>query len=92
MKTIAFITRVHPKRQNMLKQCIESIKVQTSDDYIHILHRHDRTKNGYGLFSANHSLAKIATIDARYIMVLDDDDILIDPDFVEVFAKGKSVV
>jgi len=87
MKTIAFITRVHPGRPGMLKVCIESIKKQTSDDYIHILHKDDNTENGYGVPMANQSLMKIKPIDARYVMILDDDDMLIDSKFVEIFAK-----
>ena len=87
MKAIAFITRVHPKRPGMLKICIDSIKAQTSDDYIHILHRDDKTENGYGLFLANQSIVKVSPINARYAMVLDDDDLLIDPKFVELFRK-----
>ena len=86
MKSIAFITRVHPKRPNMLKVCIKSVKAQTSDDYIHILHRDDNTENGYGVSLANTSLRKVKSINARYVMVLDDDDMLIDPDFVEIFT------
>ena len=86
MKTIAFITRVHPGRPNMLKKCIESVKAQTSDDYIHILHRDDNSGRGYGVPMANQSLRKIKTIDAKYAMILDDDDMLIDPNFVVVFA------
>lgn len=88
MKTIAFITRIHPKRPGMLKICVDSVKRQTDDDYIHILHRHDKTKNGYGKLQANQSFAKISLINARYVMVLDDDDMLIDSDFVRVFRKA----
>jgi len=87
MKTIAFITRVHPKRPNMLKKCIESVKMQTNDDYIHILHKDDKTSEGYGIALANRSLAKIKNINAKYTMVLDDDDMLIDPNFVEMFKE-----
>ncbi|MHA1395741.1 MAG: hypothetical protein ACTSRZ_19750 [Promethearchaeota archaeon] len=71
----------------MLKKCIESVKKQTSDDYIHILHKDDKTLKGYGVASANRSLAKIKNIDAKYVMILDDDDMLIDPKFVEIFRK-----
>jgi len=88
MKSIAFVTRVHPKRPAMLKICIESIKMQTSDSYIHILHRDDKTESGYGKLLANQSLAKITSIDSRYVMILDDDDMLIDPAFVETFEKA----
>lgn len=87
MRTIAFVTRVHPRRPNMLKKCVESIKTQTSDDYIHILHRDDETKNGYGKYLANKSFAKLSPIDARYVMAIDDDNMLIDPNFVKNFKK-----
>jgi glycosyltransferase involved in cell wall biosynthesis len=87
MKTIAFITRVHPQRPVMLKVCIESIKAQTSDDYIHILSRDDKTKNGYGRFLANKSFSKISPINARYVMAIDDDDMIIDPDFVKIVRE-----
>lgn len=87
MKTIAFVTRVHPKRPNMLKVCIDSIKKQTDDDYIHIIHRDDKTKNGYGRLLANQSFAKVSPIDAQYVMAIDDDDMIVDPDFVKVFKK-----
>jgi len=87
MKTIAFITRVHPKRSEMLKICVDSIKAQTSDDYIHILHRDDKTKNGYGILLANQSFAKISSIDAHYVMAIDDDDMIIDRDFVKIFKE-----
>jgi len=87
MKTIAFITRVHPKRPEMLKVCIDSVKAQTDDDYIHLLHRDDNTESGHGLHLANQSFVNVPPINAQYVMVLDDDDMLIDPDFVKLF-KG----
>jgi len=87
MKAIAIVTRVHPKRADMLKICIDSVKAQTSDDYIHIIFRDDKTENGYGMLLANQSFAKIPSIDARYVMTLDDDDMIIDPDFVKAFKK-----
>lgn len=87
MKTIAFITRVHPKRPEMLKVCRKSVKAQTDNDYIHIIHRHDKTEDGYGGVAANRSLKYVRPIYARYVMVLDDDDMLVEPDFVKIF-KG----
>jgi len=87
LKTIAFLTRVHPNRPNMLKICIDSIKKQTNDDYIHILSRDDKTENGYGRFMANKSFAKISPINVRYVMTIDDDDMLIDPNFVKIFKE-----
>ena len=87
MKTIAFITRVKPRRVRMLKICTNSIKKQTSDDYVHIIYRDDRTKTGYGMLLANQSLAKVFPIDARYVMVIDDDDIIVDRKFVDMFKE-----
>jgi len=87
MKTIAFITRVHPKRPSMLKICIKSIKSQTDNDYVHIIHRDDMTEHGYGRLLANQSFAKISHINARYVMAIDDDDMIIDSDFVNVFKE-----
>ena len=87
MKTIAFITRVHPKRPKRLEACINSVKAQTSNDYIHIITRDDKTENGYGMLRANQFLAKISPIDARYVMTIDDDDMIVDRNFVKRFKK-----
>jgi len=87
IKTVAFVTRVHPRRSKMLKICVDSVKLQTVDDYIHILHKHDETECGYGKLLANQSFAKLSPINARYVMVLDDDDMLVDPDFVKVLRE-----
>ena len=87
MKTIAFITRVHPKRPGMLKICVDSVRTQTDDDYIHILHRDDKTEFGYGRPQADQSFARVSSIDARYVMILDDDDMLTDPNFVKAFRE-----
>lgn len=70
----------------MLEICRNSIRKQTSDDYIHIIRRDDRTKNGYGMLLANQLLAKVFP-DAQYVMVIDDDDMIIDSDFVKIFKE-----
>ena len=87
MKAIAFVTRVHPQRPEMLKACIDSVKMQTDNDYIHVIYRDDKTKGGYGILLANQSLIGVPAIDARYVMILDDDNMLIDPNFVKDFKK-----
>lgn len=87
MKSIAFITRVHPQRKRMLNICVQSVKAQINDDYVHILNRNDKSIKGYGTYQANKSFAKIKPIDAKYIMVLDDDDMLIDDCFVDYFSN-----
>ena len=87
LKTIAIITRVHPQRPNMRRKCIESVKNQTSDDWVHILLQDDRSARGYGKHAANRSFAKLKEIPAKYVMVLDDDDMLMEDNFVADF-KG----
>ena len=87
MNAIAFITRVHPARERMLNLCIASVKAQINNDYIHILNRDDKTDKGYGTLNANKSFAKIKPIDARYVMVIDDDDMLIDDCFVDFISN-----
>jgi glycosyltransferase involved in cell wall biosynthesis len=86
METLAIVTRVHPERPNMLRRCVESVNAQEGDGYIHILHRHDKSGRGYGKWNANKSLAAISDIPAKYVMVLDDDDMLIKQDFVREFS------
>lgn len=87
MKTLAIMTRVHPRRPNMLRRCVESVRAQNGDDYVHILLRDDPTIRGYGKHNANRSFVKIKEIPAHYMMVLDDDDMLIDDEFTKDFKE-----
>jgi glycosyltransferase involved in cell wall biosynthesis len=86
MKSLLIITRVHPGRPTMLQKCVESVKAQTNDDYTHLILRDDDTVHGYGKLLANQSLATVWPINAEYVMVLDDDDMLVYPNFVEEFV------
>jgi len=90
MKTLTIVTRVHPARKNYLKTNIESIRTQTCNDYQHILLRDDKTVKGYGKLMANQSLQNVIGINGRYVMVLDDDDKLIDKDFIKEFKAAIS--
>ena len=88
-KTIAFVTRCHPLRAKELEACKASIVKQTSQDYEHILLR-DSTKKGCGRLEANRLFMKYKdSIPAtnRYLMVLDDDDMLVNDGFVKQFRK-----
>lgn len=87
MKSIAFITRVHPQRERMRRVCIQSVEAQINNDYVHILNRDDKSTKGYGTYLANKSFAKIKNINAKYVMVLDDDDFLMDDCFVDFFSN-----
>ena len=88
-KTIGFVTRCHPLRAKELAICKASIVKQTSQDYEHILIR-DPSKKGCGRLEANRLFAKYKKSippDNRYLMVLDDDDMLVNDDFVKAFRK-----
>lgn len=91
-KTICFLTRCHPARPNMQKACIDSVKAQTCDDWQHFLiqgamRASDEQSRGDGTFAIEHGLTKPWPIDAHYVMVLDDDNMLAYPGFVQEF-KG----
>ena len=96
MKTLCIITRVHPARPNMLDVCVESVKNQQCGDYQHLLLRDDDTTGGYGVEAANRALHDVKGIDGRYIMVLDDDDMLVDggvvQDIVDAVASRPAIV
>ena len=92
MKTICFLTRCHPARPNMQGVCIDSIKNQTCDDWQQILiqgamRESDEFSRGDGTFAIEHGLTKPWSIDARYVMVLDDDNMLVYVDFVKEFKE-----
>jgi len=92
-KTICFLTRCHPQRPNMQKVCFDSVKNQTCDDYQHFLIQGAmrEAEPGYSYktsgFAPEHGLTKPWPIDARYVMVLDDDNMLVDPDFIKDFKE-----
>jgi hypothetical protein len=69
----------------MLKACIESVESQSCKDFQHILIREDQGAKGYGILAAEAALKKPWPIQARYVMVLDDDNMLVDMDFVRIF-------
>jgi hypothetical protein len=90
-KAITFLTRCHPERPNMQQVCINSIKAQACDDYQHILiaGAMREAEPGYSYkssgFAPEHGLTKPWPIEGHYVMVLDDDNMLVDPDFIKDF-------
>lgn len=90
-KTITFLTRCHPQRPAMQKACFDSVKNQTCGDYQHFLIQGAmREADAYSSyknsgFAAEHGLTKPWPIEGRYVMVLDDDNMLVDPDFIKDF-------
>ena len=87
-KTICFVTRCHPNRPKMQQACIDSVKAQTCKDYSHLLFEDDKTKNGYGRDKADARLREASPLDGDYIMVLDDDDMLVYDKFVAEFREA----
>lgn len=92
VRTICFVTRCHPLRPKMRAICIDSVIHQSCNDYEHFLFHDDKTKKGYGRTKADMRIRNAKPLNGRYIMVLDDDDYLIDSEFVLDFKKavGKS--
>lgn len=92
-KTICFLTRCHPQRPNMQKVCFDSVKNQTCDDYQHFLLRGAmREADAYSSFknsgfAVEYGLTKPWPIEGRYVMVLDDDNILVYRDFIKDFKE-----
>jgi len=90
-KTICFLTRCHPQRPNMQKVCFDSVKNQTCDDYQHFLIQGAmREADAYSAyknsgFAVEHGLTKPWPIEGRYVMALDDDNMLVDPEFIKDF-------
>jgi len=76
---VSFLTRTY-LRPRQLALNIASIKAQTDQSYEHIIIPDDI---GVGLHAANGAFLKVKDrIRGQYVMILDDDDILITPGFV----------
>ncbi len=88
LETICFVTRCHPQRPRMLRICKDSVEAQTCKDYTHFLFRDDKTETGYGRAKADVRLKQAKPLNGRYVMVLDDDDLLIDDNFVADFKEA----
>jgi hypothetical protein len=92
-KTICFLTRCHPQRPNMQKVCFDSVKNQTCDDYQHFLIQGAmRGADAYSSykgsgFATEYGLTKPWPIEGHYVMVLDDDNMLVDSEFIKDFKE-----
>jgi hypothetical protein len=74
----------------MQATCAASVAAQTIDDYQHLFLRgpmreSDAYSPGDGQFAIEHGLTKPWPIEGRYVMVLDDDNMIVYPDFVREF-------
>jgi len=82
MTFLSIVTRCHPNRPGFLAENEASVAAQTCNDYEHIFIVDDE---GRGVAWANWAL-QLAQPAGDYVLVLDDDDKLTDP---EAIAKLK---
>lgn len=75
---LTVVTRCY-KRPEFLKNNLESLKMQTVQNYEQIL---IIDEVGQGVYAANKSLANARPM-GQYVMVLDDDDLLTDHEAIE---------
>lgn len=81
MPFMSFVTRCN-NRPEMLAINKQSVQMQTDTDWEHVL---IEDAAGRGLLAANCSLQKHrARITGEYVYILDDDNYLVDPDFVAI--------
>ncbi len=83
---LTIITRTC-NRPNLLQENIESINKQTDGDFEHLF---IVDEIGRGKIWAQASLNKFKNnigIKGKYVFILDDDDILVDPNFVSVLKE-----
>lgn len=83
MSFLTIITRVHPRRKEMVKKTTESIMKQTASDQIQHLLVFDPTDRGIGFPGANALLRSVVGIEGEYVTFLDDDDEFVDDKVVE---------
>jgi len=82
---LSIVTRCF-KRPKMLFRCIESVSKQTDNDYEHVLCVDNigiATIPGEWQKQGDHLFRHARRIHGKYIYMLDDDDFLIDNDFVK---------
>jgi len=82
---LSIITRVHPKRTKFLAICKESVSLQTNKDFEHLF-LYDDSEKGKGRGYANQMFflkRNEINIKGDYVMVLDDDDIMVYNDFIK---------
>lgn len=76
---LSIVTRCF-RRPNSLRKCIRSVKAQTDQDYEHVF---IIDRKGFGRLAADQNLHKFKELcHGRYVMVLDDDDMITDKSFI----------
>lgn len=82
---MSIVTRKHPNRPVMFQQNLDSVNIQTDQDFEHIILRDDV---GIGSAKANMMFYwNRDQVSGDYVFMLDDDDVLTEPTFVEDMKK-----
>ena len=71
------------KRPRLLKRCVDSLKVQTCQEFRHII---IDDKIGIGVREADRKIREV-TPNSDYIWILDDDNFVSNPRFIETLKK-----
>lgn len=82
---LSIITRVHPKRPELFAKCKESVSLQTDKDFEQLFIYDDSEKGRGREYAVKMFFLKRDEIDIKgdYVMVLDDDDIMVYNNFVK---------
>lgn len=84
---LSIVTRTH-NRPDMLARNMASIQAQSCQDLEHVI-LHDSA--GRGIAWANGQYARYApALSGEYVMMLDDDNVLCDPDAVAILRKAAA--
>lgn len=90
LPVLSIVTRHYVKRPKLFDNCVESVKMQTCDDYEHII-LEDTV--GRGVDWANKQFERHAKdVGGDYVFILDDDDRLITDRFVTLVSRIKSLI
>lgn len=81
---LSIITRTFNGRPAGMRRLVKSLAAQTSQDFEHILLVDDKRR---GVEWANANIKRVTPdVHGDYVMILDDDDYLIDSDFVRLLS------
>lgn len=84
---LTIFTRHLPERVDLLNRCIQSVRQQSCEDYQHMVV--EDTSKHYDVHAADSMFSRFKDgIKGRYVYMLDDDDYLIDEDFIGVIRSA----
>ena len=79
---LTIVTRTF-RRPRLLERCKASVQTLTSDDYEQVIIRDEKGVGYHGTCRLIFNAKSAGLLHGKYIWLLDDDDVLIDPNFVD---------